>query len=363
MRSHLRVLVVGPELIWSWTESTARALEGLGCSVAMMYYNQSRMRRRIWGVRHLIGERFGWQMPNVPLWLQEKYLLCSNLRKAQAMLRRARAFRPDLILILKGESLKAGLLAKMKEVTRATLAVWWMDHPLMNAESGHRWREVPRCLPMFDACFVFDHTYESALCEAGARTVQFLPCTVDPDLFVPQKLTPADQVAYGASISFVGSYYESRGHLLSALGEDSGVRVWGSGWERFVAAKSNGIDKQFGEEASFPSETCKIYNASLMNLNSHHPQSRLAGLNCRAFEIPAAGGFQLTDYVPGMEALLEPNREVAVYRSPEEAADLARYYIKADEERQRIAAAGHKRVLAEHTYRHRMKTLLDVVAR
>lgn len=81
-----------------------------------------------------------------------------------------------------------------------------------------------------------------------------------------------------------------------------------------------------------------MYNASPVNLNTHHHQSRDGGANTRAFEILAAGAFELTDHVPGMEALLEPGREVAVYRSPEEA--------------------GHRRVLAEHTYRHRMQTLL-----
>lgn len=357
-----RILLIGPQLIWNWTDSTARALNGLGCAVETIYYNQSTMRRQMRSLRRFWDQRFGWKMPETPHWLQERYLLWSSERKAEDMIRKVHAFRPDLILILKGESLKSDLLARMKEGTGATMAVWWMDHPMMNAESGHYWREVPGSIPLFDACFIFDRSYEPLLREAGARTVQFLPCTVDPELFAPEVLTLTERTAYGASISFVGTYYESRGHLVSALGKDPDIRVWGTGWEKAFDKPNNGCSRQFHGEARFPSETCKIYNASLMNLNSHHAQSHLAGLNCRAFEIQAAGGFQLTDYVPGMEALLEPGREVAVYHCPEEAAELTRYYVKAEEARRRIAEAGRRRVLAEHTYRHRMQALLAALS-
>jgi spore maturation protein CgeB len=262
------------------------------------------------------------------------------------------------VLILKGESLHPATLTELKASTGALLAVWWVDHPFMNAETGRRWRHVPDCLPLFDRCFVFDRSYEAVLHEAGARHIGFLPCTVDPESFAPRKLEAMDWAAYGANVSFLGTYYKSRARVISALAGEPGLRVWGPGWKRFFAERTNGIAQQFSGEAEFPFETCKIYNTSLVNLNAHHPQTQEAGLNMRAFEILAAGAFELTDYVPGMEALLEPGRDAAVYRSPEEAAELARYYLKTPDSRRRLAESGHRRVLAEHTYRHRMQTVL-----
>ena len=362
MGSRPRVLLIGPELILGWTESTARALEDLECTVATIYYNRSKMRRRIGGVRRFFDKRFGWRMPEAPHWLQEKYLLWSNRRKAQATIRTARAFRPDLVLILKGESLTASTIQELKHATGALLSVWWVDHPLMNAESGHRWREVPECIPLFDACFVFDHSYEPLLREAGARTVRFLPCAADVGIFKPQSLTATEQETYGATVSLVGVYTEGRGGIVAPLAKESGLGIWGPGWKGFFAEHLNGGILPLRGEALFPHEACKVYNASLVNLNMHHSQTRRAGLNTRAFEILAAGAFELTDYVPEMESLLEPGRDAAVYRSPEEAVELARYYVRAANERRRIAEAGYRRVLAEHTYRHRMQTLLAALA-
>lgn len=52
---------------------------------------------------------------------------------------------------------------------------------------------------------------------------------------------------------------------------------------------------------------------------------------------------------------LEPEAKVAVCRSAEEGWNLAPYHVKAEDERKRITEAGHRRMLAEHTYQHRMK--------
>lgn len=278
------------------------------------------------------------------------------------MVQAARAFRPDLVLILKGESFRAEVLQELKAATGAALAVWWVDHPFMNVETRQSWDYVPRCVPFYDHCFVFDHAYESPLREAGARAVCFLPCAADPNLFHPQTLMEAERKTYGAGISLIGVYSTGRERTVAAVSQEPGFGVWGPGWNGYFSGRPFVGLRTVRGEMLVPSEACKVYNASLINLNSHHAQTQRAGLNTRAFEILAAGGFELTDYVPEMESLLEPDREVAVYRSPEEARDRARYFIKAEPERRRISEAGHKRVLAEHTYRHRMITLLDTLS-
>lgn len=279
------------------------------------------------------------------------------------MVRTAREFRPDLVLVLKGESVHPATLAKLKASTGAGLAVWWVDHPFMNAETGQRWRYVPDCTPLFDHCFVFDRSYEASLREAGARATSFLPCAADPGIFKPLTLTTVDHRTYGASVSLVGVYSGHRARIVEAVSRETGLGVWGPRWREFLAARNGGYAQVFRGESLLPAEVCMVYNAGAVNLNTHHLQSRRGGLNTRSFEIPAAGAFELTDYVPEMESLLEPGREVAVYRSPEEAADLARFYVKAEDQRRRIAEAGYRRVLAEHTYRHRMEALLEVVAK
>jgi spore maturation protein CgeB len=77
----------------------------------------------------------------------------------------------------------------------------------------------------------------------------------------------------------------------------------------------------------------------------------------RTFEIPGCGGFQLTEYVPHLERYFELEREVSVYRTTEDLIERIAYWINNPEERRDVAAAGYRRVMAEHTYDHRFASI------
>ena len=65
------------------------------------------------------------------------------------------------------------------------------------------------------------------------------------------------------------------------------------------------------------------------------------------------------DNHPEITTFYEPNREVVVYDSPDEAADKARYYLDHPQERAVIAFAGHRRAAAEHRYVDRLRAILN----
>jgi spore maturation protein CgeB len=64
-----------------------------------------------------------------------------------------------------------------------------------------------------------------------------------------------------------------------------------------------------------------------------------------------------------MDSFFEVGNEAVCYNSIEEAASLAAHYLANEAERKRIAEAGRKRVLAEHTYEKRMGTLVEEMRR
>ena len=91
-----------------------------------------------------------------------------------------------------------------------------------------------------------------------------------------------------------------------------------------------------------------IFRASRINLNisnsvSHDLRFVLSGprnflhylrspkrveqMKARNFEIPLAGGFQLTNYVPCLERYLTIGNEVTIYSTPEECAGQIRYFL------------------------------------
>ena len=111
-------------------------------------------------------------------------------------------------------------------------------------------------------------------------------------------------------------------------------------------------------ELAYYDELPGFYPCNKINFNCTSTQMKGA-VNQRVFDVPATGSFVLTDWREQMENLFEPGREVACFRHPEEVQEMIRYYLKHPEERRRIAEAARKRILAEHTYDHRLKTLIN----
>ena len=127
------------------------------------------------------------------------------------------------------------------------------------------------------------------------------------------------------------------------------------GWRQNFRHES--LPWRLHSELSYYSELPAFYPWSDINFNCTSKQMKGA-VNQRIFDVPAAGAFVLTDWRDQTESLFEPGKELICYREPEEIPDLVRYFLAHPEERQRIARAARARVLAEHTWAHRVRRIL-----
>jgi spore maturation protein CgeB len=75
--------------------------------------------------------------------------------------------------------------------------------------------------------------------------------------------------------------------------------------------------------------------------------------------VNGCGGFYLGGYVTDIESFAVDGRHCAWYRTPAEAAELARHYLAHPAERRRIAEAGRAHALRHHTYAQRVELLLS----
>jgi len=84
----------------------------------------------------------------------------------------------------------------------------------------------------------------------------------------------------------------------------------------------------------------------------------------RLFEAPGRGGFQIFPRISGLEDWFDEGKEIIFYEFGDFAGlkGLIDHYVDHGDERERIRHAGHERVKAEHTYRHRWQTILDTVS-
>jgi spore maturation protein CgeB len=97
-----------------------------------------------------------------------------------------------------------------------------------------------------------------------------------------------------------------------------------------------------------------LFCSSNINLNlTPWPKS----CHHRIFQIAASGGFVMTDWREDAVNLFEPDHEVVYFKSLSELPDLIDRFKNMPEERARIANAGRRRFLNQHTAAHRMEEL------
>lgn len=102
---------------------------------------------------------------------------------------------------------------------------------------------------------------------------------------------------------------------------------------------------------------------SRVTLNRHIDAAENNANNMRLYEATGVGAMLITDRKDNLGELFEIGKEIIGYSSPEEAAELVRYYLSHPAEMKIIAQAGQARTLREHTYQRRMEKLVHILQR
>jgi spore maturation protein CgeB len=108
------------------------------------------------------------------------------------------------------------------------------------------------------------------------------------------------------------------------------------------------------------SEMYDVLFRSQITLNHHGDVAPYAN-NCRLFEATGTGAMLVTDWKANLQDLFDVGHEVAAYRSAEDCARIIRHYLTQEEALRVMAKAGQARTLRDHTYRVRMRELVDIV--
>jgi spore maturation protein CgeB len=140
----------------------------------------------------------------------------------------------------------------------------------------------------------------------------------------------------------------------------------------FIGAP-NPIRRSFFDQTDIPVKN--IFGISQEELFETHSRSKI-GVNLsfnandhtgatqmkqRIFEIPAGAGLLLTQYHDGIEEYFEIDKEMITFKDPLEFSEKAKILLKNHRIVEQIAIAGHKRYLAEHDSKVRLKKLLEQI--
>lgn len=190
----------------------------------------------------------------------------------------------------------------------------------------------------------------------GARTVETLHYAADPDLYMPL------DVAQDIDVFFYGHTAEYRASWIHAMIAAPSMTLPEA---RFVVrGRDLGDLGRARAVANGPfSHLRTLIARSRVNLavtREPHAQT-YASSTMRPFELAMAGACIVCNPYCGIERWFEPEREIIVVGSAEEATDRYRFLIAHDAERRALGAAARRRALAEHTFRHRAARLVAVL--
>ena len=211
--------------------------------------------------------------------------------------------------------------------------------------------------PYYDHFFSSD-SYPIPLLQkpnTGLRNVHFLGACCDPEEHSRVDLTLVDEKRFHADITFIGGGVPKRRELFEHLSCYQ-LKLWGWGWDRSPILKPYTI-----KETVFGLKKTKIYSAAKICPHLQGGLYQVNGLSVRIFEIACCGRLPFTEPQQDLTNFFEDGEEVIIFKNPEDLKQKIEYYLSHLDEMERMAERARQRVLAEHTYKHRMKKMLEIV--
>jgi len=107
----------------------------------------------------------------------------------------------------------------------------------------------------------------------------------------------------------------------------------------------------------------RAISAARVNLNmTRRPHATVAGSStARPFELASSGAAIVSNPHEGIDRWFEPGRELVVVESADEAVATYRELVADPAQAEEMGRRARERVLDEHTYAHRARTLLELV--
>ena len=273
--------------------------------------------------------------------------LLSRLRRVGLQDRMTHVLRqadPAIVLVLEGSQMAPELVAELKREAGSLWVNWFCDE-------RRTYASVSAVAAAYDVVFVAGSAVAEAGETIGMPPMRYLPPGCDPSVHRPMR--SRDQ--FRANVVFVGTATAHRERLLSELVE-FGLAVWGPGWR-----KTKLRDYCRGELLDHL-DYIRAYAGSSVAVNVQYDSEEVdPGCNRRLFELAAIGVPQVVEDRPDIHRHFCEGSEVLIARS---AADLKGLVAEALQDRawsEQVAAGARQRALTEHTYMHRLATLLGAV--
>jgi len=322
-----KVLVVGKaHRLVNWTENTVEAFRQVGCQAEYFAIN---------GDNRLHSMYFKWRGK---LAGDDFAAVTISLRK------KVKEFQPDLIVFVLGAWLPASLFESIQKVSPDSIKVAWV---------GDKFDSIQGVFSQYmDWTFCTDTHFMDLVRNQGSTSTSYLPLAMDPQRFYPMNLPRSDSIVYVAKNS------PGRAQFISQVKKP--LTLYGKKWRRFKQ-QHHDSPHQIHAYHLPPDKLPTIYASCRAVLNIKHEMYVERGVNQRSFEPYGCMTPVLNDDVADLELCFELGREILVYHSLDELHELHAKLTGDSLFAKKIGQAGHRRVIAHHTYAQRANSILKQV--
>lgn len=354
----MKILLAAPEdntVLGIIARHSVKALAALGHDVRVFDFRQKPydLCAPVRGLKNMVRSVF----PSLPsLSDVPAFKAVADEKMNGLLLKTVLSFKPCLFLAYCGETITVSTIEEVKAAGIVT-ANWFHDSLIYPGRKSL----VRDVLPAYDHCFIVDDLEVLQSLGVSFRGVSTLPLACDPGVHRRIDLSPDESKKYASDVAFVGTVTPRRRMILEAL-SDFDLAIWGVWPERSPKLKNCYRSQHVCAE-----EAAKIYSASKIIIDMHSLFENSASIKGiynvtpRVFEVPACGGFLLTNNIPQLARLYEPEKEMAVYDDLEGLRVKIKYFLSHEQERARMAGRACDRARREHTYTQRLQKLIDVV--
>lgn len=349
-----KILINAPRF-YGIDEAIRESFEKVGFDAILLNYGTKS------AIQENLARKIGLKIPNLKPILNpilKHYLSKEN----EDLINITKKQKPDLLLIIKGDHLFPETLRELKNEISCPIIAYIWDDPFYSYagrfSDDFRKSNFEKGMHLYDFIFVYDTYYVEQIKKRGLENVEYLPLAADQNRYKKIEISDEDKNRYGYDICFIGAPYPSRIEVLENL-RHYNIGVFGAGWKKYFLKKGKTTPSYYKGEA-IGEKVLKIYLSSKIVLNIHDPEAR-EGLNTRTFDILACGASELVDYRNNLETHFKIGDEIASFKNNKELIESINYYLKNEGLLKEISYNGRQRVLNEHTWVHRINSLINTI--
>ncbi|MFH1461371.1 MAG: glycosyltransferase [bacterium] len=258
--------------------------------------------------------------------------------------KKVKQFNPDLIFFIKAENIDYRFINRISKKGYLTVN-FYPDNPFV-FWNGNSNKNILNLLPSYNYFLSWSKLLIPILQMAGAKNVYYFPFAYDKDVYEKKiELINLDQKKYKSDVSFAGTWDAQREEWLTKLINFLpylDLSIWGNNWQENLPSDS--ILKKFLKgNAVYRDELIKLSMLSKITLNFIRKQN-MTSHNMRTLEVPAMGGFLLTQRTEEQsEFLFKEGESIECFSSIQELAEKIKFYLNNEKQRNYIAVNSKKR--------------------